>query len=82
MTVAMWLLTSFMVVAITLIVMGASLRPYVAELVRDRNDWQARAVAAEAEVEAHIATDVTLVEPIDPSETLDIWMKGMAHEAE
>lgn len=79
MTVALWLFTSFLVVCITLIIMGAALRPYVADLIKDRDQWQARAHLAEAEVEAHIATDVRLV-PIDPDATLDVFLKGLTDE--
>lgn len=81
MTVALWIFTSFLVVCITLIIMGAALRPYVADLISDRDQWQARAQMAEAEIESHIATDVRLVtQPIDADATLDVFLKGLTDE--
>lgn len=82
MTVAAWVVSSFLVVAVTLIIMGMALRPYVADLISDRNQWRARAELAEAEVEAHIATDVRLVPQIDADASLDIFLKGMMTDDE
>ena len=75
MTVALWILTSFLVVVVTLVVVGASLRPYIADLIKESKMWQARAELAEAEIEAHISNEVRLV-PIDPQDDLDVFLKG------
>ena len=75
MTVAMWILSSVLVIVVTLVVMGAALRPYVQDLVTDRQQWQKRAELAEAELEAHVAGDVRLV-AIDPQDDLDVFLKG------
>ena len=63
MTVAMWILSSVLVMVVTLVVMGAAIRPYVQDLVTDRAAWQKRAELAEAEIEAHLGNEVRLVNP-------------------
>jgi len=82
MTVAAWILTSVLVVIITLVVMGAAIRPYVAELVTDRDAWKDRALAAEFQVEASQGNDVKLLDPKDhglpwSDDPADVWLKGM-----
>lgn len=78
MTVLAWFVSSFLVVAVTLIAVGLALRPYVADLQADRNAWRLRAEVAEAELEAAgVSHDVRIINP--RAETLadiDIFMKG------
>lgn len=80
MTVAMWILSSLLVIAITLIVMGAAIRPYVDTIVKERNHWKLRAEVSEHEIEMTQANDVRLVNPIDPSATLDVFLQGIGDD--
>jgi hypothetical protein len=64
----------FLAVAITLVVLGAAFRPYVRELVADRDLWRDRAIAAEDAAQAYEYEGVRL---IDPAADLDIWTRGM-----
>lgn len=79
MTAVAWVLCMVLVVAVTLIVMGMALRPYVAELQQDRNAWRLRAEVAEAEIEQHIGSEVRLI-PIDAQADLDVFLKGVTDE--
>ena len=80
MTAAMWILSVLLCIAITLIVMGAVLRPYVADMQKQINHWKLRAEVAEHEIEMTQGRDVRLVPQIDAAETLDVWMKGVTDE--
>lgn len=79
MTAVAWIACMLLVVVVTLVVMGAALRPYVADLQQDRNHWRLRAEVAEAEIEQHIGSEVKLI-PIDAADSLDVFMKGMSSE--
>lgn len=77
MTVAMWILSSFLIVAITLVCMGAAIRPYTIALAADRDSWKARALAAEADLAHHDDGSVKLVQ-IDPTDPdLEVWTRGL-----
>jgi len=77
MTVALWILTSFLVVVITMVALGMAIRPYVAELVADRDQWKARALDAEGMAQRDDRADVRLIDPNDPGLPWDdIFLKG------
>ena len=79
MTVAAWILTSVLVVVVTMVVLGAALRPYVADLVDERNHWRLRAEQAEAELQASGMGDSD-VKIIDAQADLDVFLKGLTDE--
>lgn len=85
MTVALWILTSFLVAAITLIAVGMAIRPYVDQLRAERDGWQARCLEAEGR-QAHDGIDSVRV--IDPAtglpwttdeerDSIAVWLKGV-----
>ena len=77
MTVALWIVTSFLVVVITMVAMGMAIKPYVADLVAERDLWKARALDAEGMAQRDDRGDVRLIDPKDPGLPWeDIWLKG------
>jgi hypothetical protein len=78
MNVAMWVLSSFLVVVITMVAMGMAIRPYIAVLVSERDAWKHRALDAEGMAQRDDRGDVRLIDPKDlglPWQD-DVWLKG------
>lgn len=84
MTVAAWILTMALVVFITMVALGAAIRPYVDQLRQDRDAWKARALEAEGRQAHDGIADVKVFDPstglpwTTDSERDDIavWLKG------
>ena len=76
MTVALWIVTSFLVVVITMVAMGMALRPYVADLVADRDAWKARALDAEGMAQRDDRLEVRLLDPTDIELPWQQYLKG------
>lgn len=75
MTVAVWILSSFLVVCVTMIALGLAIRPYVAELRDERDQWKARALEAEGRVGRDDPYEGFRL--VDPKDHSDIFTKGL-----
>ena len=73
--IAQGVLFVVLAVAITLTILGAVFRPYVRELVAERDVWRDRAIAAEDAAQVSEYEGVRLIDPRDAD--LDIWLQGM-----
>jgi len=78
MTVLAWIVSSFLVVVITMVAMGYAVRPYIAALVAERDDWKARCLEAEGWRQREDGLgDVKLIDPNDHGlPWQDTFLKG------
>ena len=88
MTVALWIMTSLMVVASTMVARGAAIRPYVDDLRQDRDAWKARALEAEGRQAHDGIDDVRIIDPNsglpwtteDERDSIAVWLKGVTDD--
>jgi len=84
MTVALWIVTSVLVVFITMVALGMAIRPYVDQLRADRDAWKQRALEAEGRQAHDGLADVRIIDPNgdlpwatdSDREDIALWLQG------
>lgn len=77
MTAAVWVVSMFLVVVITLLVMGYMIRPHIQALATDRDLWRERALELEGNLGRDDGLgDVKLIDAADAGLPWQQFLKG------